>query len=64
MADRPIADSIRDIPVNSAEIKVTQSGVSGQVSKPLGKGWSIGATGQWVKDAGYSVAAVLGWKGR
>ena len=39
-------------------------GVQGSVNKTIGKGWSVAATGQWFKDAGYSAAAWLGWKGK
>lgn len=60
----PLADAIKDIPVNSAQVVVTPDGAAAQVSKDLGKGWSVGAAAQWAKDTGYAVAAVFGWKGK
>jgi hypothetical protein len=38
-------------------------GIAGSVSKRIGKGWSLQATGQWMKDAGYRAAVWVGWKG-
>ena len=34
------------------------------LSKTLGKGWSVGAAGQWMKEAGYSAWARLTWRGK
>ena len=39
-------------------------GVQGSASKQIGKGWTVQAVGSWMKDAGYSAAAWLGWKGK
>lgn len=37
-------------------------GVEGEINKSIGKNASIGAEGSWMKQAGYKVAALFGWK--
>jgi hypothetical protein len=44
-------------------VKSGDVGIAGAVNKPLGKGWTIAATGQWMKQTGYAVGAWLGWTG-
>lgn len=48
----------------SVVVKPGDIGVQGAVSKTIGKGWSVAATGQWFKETGYAAAAWLGWKGK
>lgn len=59
--------TIQDLPPEQGGIGVVVKpgdvGVQGSVQKSLGKGWSVGAAGQWLKNAGYSAAAWVGWKG-
>jgi hypothetical protein len=38
-------------------------GVEASVNKQLGNGWFVEGEGSWMRRAGYSVAAWLGWKG-
>lgn len=71
MSDTPIKDSIdklNDLPAREAEIGVVKNdkdfGVQGSWSTPIGKDWSFGAAGQWMKEAGWSLAAKFGWKGK
>jgi hypothetical protein len=74
MADSPFSpEALRQsiqkasAPPNSGGIGVavegTDVGIAGHVNKPLGKGWSVTATGQWFKDKGRSAALWLGWTG-
>lgn len=67
----PITDALHrldDLPSREAEIGVVKTaddaGVVGRVSTPLGKGWSVAAAGQWMRDTGYAVAGLLKWKGK
>lgn len=39
-------------------------GVVATANKALGKGWSLRGSLGYMKDAGYSAAAWLGWKGK
>ncbi len=39
-------------------------GVQGAVNKSIGKGWSVAASGAWMREKGYQAAAWLGWKGK
>lgn len=39
-------------------------GVEVEVNKRLGKGWYAAADASWWKRAGYSIAALVGWKGK
>lgn len=39
-------------------------GIVAAGSKTLGKGWSVRGSLAYMKDAGYSAAAWLGWKGK
>lgn len=62
-----IREAIQQLPPNQGGIGVVAHrgdvGVAGSVQKPLGKGWTVNAAGQWMKQTGYSVAAWIGWKG-
>jgi hypothetical protein len=63
-----LRNAIKDLPPDQGGIGVVVKpggdvGVQGAVSTSIGKGWSLSATGQWLKDAGYSAAAWVGWKG-
>jgi hypothetical protein len=59
--------SVQDLPPEQGGIGVVVQrddvGVQGAVSKSIGKGWSVAATGSWFKEKGYQAAAWLGWKG-
>jgi hypothetical protein len=37
------------------------AGVKAEVSKDLGKGWSVGAAASWVKDMGYAAWGKVKW---
>jgi hypothetical protein len=72
MADSPFSlentkRAIDTLPPEQGEIGVVVQrddvGVQGAVSKSIGKGWSVAATGSWFKEKGYQAAAWLGWKG-
>jgi hypothetical protein len=58
---------VQDLPPEQGGIGVVVQpgdiGVQGAVSKQIGKGWSVAATGSWFKAKGYQAAAWLGWKG-
>jgi hypothetical protein len=72
VTNTPIKDAIDKLdtlPAKEAEIGAVATkggdlGVKGHVSVPIGKGWSFGAAGEWMRETGYSVAAVFGWKGK
>jgi hypothetical protein len=36
-------------------------GVTAEVDKDLGKGWSVGAAAQWMKDAGWAAWGKVKW---
>lgn len=69
--DTPIRDQlakIEKLPTNEAQIGLVAEhgdvGAQGSVSVDVGKpgGWSVAAAGQWLKQKGYTVAALVGWK--
>ncbi len=37
------------------------AGASVEASKTIGKGWSVAAAAQWMKDVGYSVVGKVKW---
>jgi hypothetical protein len=57
-----------NLPKEEANIGITADktdiGLSGTVSKSLGKGAYIEGEGSWMKQAGWKVAAWFGWKGK
>lgn len=71
MSDTPIKDSLDKLdtlPQREAEAGLVAReggnvGAQGSVSVPIGKGWSFGAAGEWMRKTGWSVAAKFGWKG-
>jgi hypothetical protein len=70
--DTPLTDAskrIDGLPEQQAELSAVATqggnvGVQGSVRTRIGKGWSVGAAGQWMRDTGWAVAATLGWKGK
>lgn len=67
----PLQDALEKIRTEgrSASVGVTvthRDGPSlvGDVSTTLGKGWSIGAAGQYVHRTGWAIGAVCTWKGK
>ncbi len=61
--------AIQDLPAEEAGVGVTATsdgdvGVAGHVKKDLGKGWTASAQGSWMRKAGGTVSAWLGWKGK
>lgn len=61
--------TIQELPQEQGGIGVvvqpSDVGVVASVRKDVGKpgGWSVAATGQWFKEAGYKAAAWIGWTG-
>jgi hypothetical protein len=72
LSERPLQDAIdklSDLPTQQAEIGAVATqggdvGVQGSVRTRVGKGWSAGAAGEWMRKTGWSVAAKLGWTGK
>jgi hypothetical protein len=72
LSDTPLRDAVKKLdtlPSQQAEIGAVATqggdlGVQGSVRARVGKGWSVGAAGQWMKDTGWAVAATFGWKGK
>ncbi len=62
--------TIQDLPPEQGGVGVVlqngEVGVTGAVKTDVGKpgGWTLAATGQWIKSEGYRAAAWLGWTGK
>ena len=71
MSTTPLKDSIyaaKKLPTREGEIGVVVEdggnvGVRGSVSRNIGKSWSFGAAGEYMRVTGYKLAGFLGWKG-
>lgn len=60
--------ALNSLPTKEGEIGIVATddgnvGVTGSVSTPLGKGWSVGAAGEWMRKTGGKVAGLFTWKG-
>jgi len=56
----PIGDALKkldDLPANELALDVSKDAVEADVSKDLGKGWSVGASARWTYDKSVDVAA-------
>lgn len=71
MSDKPtpFADAIeqaKNLPANEGRIGVVARngdvGAAGEVNLTFGQAWTVGATGEWMKQKGWQAAAYVGFR--
>jgi len=59
-----ILEAIQNIPVETAEVHVTNTGAGFSANVPLGKGWSVGGFGEYViENRDFIFGGQIKWQG-